>query len=79
MKNLYELVSRSHIDYFYYRPRIPKSLIKELREGLIIGSACVAGELYSAIVDGADDDKRKKSPASTIIWKSCLSSTTNSW
>ncbi len=60
MKNLYELVSRSHIDYFYYRPRLPKSLIAELREGLIIGSACVAGELYSAIVDGADDDRLRQ-------------------
>ena len=60
MENLYKLVSQSHINYFYYRPRIPKSLIKENREGLIVGAACVAGEFYSALVDGADDERLKE-------------------
>ena len=55
LENLYKLVSISQIKFMYYRPRIPKSLLSELRDGLIIGSACEAGELIRAIVAGKDD------------------------
>ena len=56
LKNLYKLITTSHMDYFYRRPRMPKSRISKLREGLIIGSACEAGELYQAFLNGRSDD-----------------------
>ena len=57
LKNLYQLISKSNLKYFYKKPIMPKSVIEQFRDGIIIGSACEAGELYRAILDGKSDDE----------------------
>lgn len=57
LRNLYKLVSISHINYLYRRPLLPRAVIEEHRDGLLLGSACEAGELYRAILAGASDEE----------------------
>ena len=57
LRNLYQMVSLAHVKYFHRQPRLPKKIIEEYREGIIIGSACEAGELIRAIVEGQSDEQ----------------------
>ena len=59
LRNLYRLVSLSHIKYFHRTPRIPRAALLELREGLVLGSACEAGELYRSMLNGASIEELK--------------------
>ncbi len=60
LKNLYKIVSEAHVNYFFKKPRVPRSLLNKYREGLLLTSACEAGELYRAIVDGRPYEELKK-------------------
>ena len=67
LKNLYKLISQSYLNYYYKKPRIPKTVLEQHRDGIIIGAACEQGEVYRAILDGRSDADIEISPASTII------------
>ena len=60
LKNLYKIVSKSYVDYFYYQARVPKTVLREYREGIIVGSACEQGELYRAAVQNKSDEELKQ-------------------
>ena len=60
LKNLYKLISSSYLEYFHRYPRIPKTLLDSMRDGLILGSACEAGELYRAILEGKPEAEIKQ-------------------
>ena len=59
LKNLYKLVSVSYLDYFYRQPRLPRKVLEAHREGLLLGTACEAGELYRALLRGATEEELK--------------------
>ncbi len=60
LKNLYKLVSESHVEYFHNVPKIPKSRLGQLREGLLIGSACLNGEVVRSFLDGANEEEMEE-------------------
>lgn len=60
LTNLYKLVSFAHLQYYYRKPRVPKSLIDQYREGLLVGSACEQGELFRAVLEGKGEAQLKR-------------------
>lgn len=59
LKNLYKLISHSHIDYFYRVPRIPRSVLQKLRNGILVGSACDQGEIFETMMQKSEEEAEK--------------------
>ena len=78
LKNLYKLISWSHLHNFYRKPRITKSKLVELREGLVLGSACEQGELFKAVLAGKPWGELCDIARFYDFWKSSLWETTAS-
>lgn len=57
LQNINRLVTMSHLDYFHYVPKMPRDKIEDLREGILVGSACSGGEVFQAVLEGKDDQK----------------------
>ncbi|MBR6525654.1 MAG: PolC-type DNA polymerase III [Clostridia bacterium] len=60
MENINRMISDGHLKYFRRRPHVPRAVLQKYREGVIVGSACESGELFSAVVDGVSDEKLLK-------------------
>ena len=60
LKNLYEMISESYLKYYHRMPTVPKSVLSQHREGILVGSACGMGELYGAVMRGEDDEQLKR-------------------
>ena len=62
LKNLYKIVSISHLSYFYRKPRITRALLDKFREGIIVGGACEADKIYQAFLKNKSDEEKMKMP-----------------
>ncbi len=60
LKNLYKLISKAHVEFYFKHPRTPRTVLQSLREGILVGSACSEGELFQAVLDGKNDSELLK-------------------